>query len=298
MKKPSIKSDPSISRPLETVEKILAYNLVKEIGKKIKIDKKISILDLGSGVGRSLWELSSIFSAKDINLNLFGLYFCRKPNKKSLFYLEEKRHEDARKNPLIIAKEFNIDTNGLSVPKLFNANAGKRIPIKNNSIDLIYSTNAFHFFENKLGAIAEIFRILKINGQAIINVDRTDKGFWSTKISLPRLRIYEKNKILNFKNILQKKAGDNFKINLKKVNSCDTGLDSYVLIITKKQDALLTFSEFLFDKKRSLDLNTIRYSNQEINNTLEYKKLLALGETFGKKLNKEYFGGFLSVYTK
>ncbi|MEK7672770.1 MAG: methyltransferase domain-containing protein [Patescibacteria group bacterium] len=298
MEKPTTKSDPSISRPLKTVERILSYNLVKEINKKIKISKEVSLLDLGSGVGRSLWDLSSIFSKKDVSLTLFGIYFCRKSSKKSIFYNEEKRHEDARKNPLIIAEEFNINTQGLSIPKLFNANACTRIPVKSNSIDLIYSTNAFHFFENKLGAITEISRILKINGRAIINIDRTDQGFWSSKISLPRLRIYEKNKILSLKNILKEKASNNFQIDIKKVNSYGTGLDSYILIITKKRNALLTFSELQFNKKQSLDLNKIRYSKQDIKNTLEYKKLVELNESFGKELNKEQFGGFLSIYKK
>ncbi len=298
MEKPPTKSHPSISRPLKTVEKILSYNLVKEIDNKIKINKKISILDLGSGVGRSLWELSSIFSKNDVSLALFGIYFCRKPRKGSIFYNEEKRQEDARKNPLIIAKEFNINTKGLSVPKLFNANACTRIPVKSNSIDLVYSTNAFHFFENKLGAIAEISRILKVNGRAIINIDRTDEGFWSSKISLPRLRIYEKNKILNLKNILKEKAGSNFQIKINKVNSYGSGLNSYILIITKKRNAVLKFSEFQFNKKQSIDLNKIRYSKKDIQDTLEYKKLVALGESFGKDLNKEHFGGFLSIYKK
>ncbi len=298
MKKPPIKSDYSISRPLKVVEKILTHSIIKEIDKKIRANKEVSILDLGSGVGRSLWELSSIFSKKNVGLTLFGIYFCRKPSKKSIFYNEEKRHKDARKNPLIIAEEFNINPQGLSIPKLFNANACTRIPVKSNSIDLVYSTNAFHFFENKLGAIVEISRILKINGRAIINIDRTDEGFWSSKISLPRLRIYGKNKILNLKNILKEKAGNNFQIDIKKVDSYGTGLDSYILIITKKRNALLTFSEIRFDKKLSIDLNKIRYSKQDIRVTLEYKKLIALGEYFEKELNKEHFGGFLSIYKK
>lgn len=163
---------------------------------------------------------------------------------------------------------------------------------------MVYSTNAFHFFENKLGAIAEISRILKINGRAIINIDRTDNGFWSSKIFLPRLRIYENNKILSLKNILKEKAGSDFQINIKRVNSYGTGLDSYILIITKKRNALLTFSGLQFDKKNSVNLNKIRYSKEDIVDTLEYKKLITLGKSFGRKLNREHFGGFLSVYKK
>lgn len=65
MKNPTIKSHGSISRPLKMVEKILSHSLIKEINKKIKINKEVSILDLGSGVGRSLWELSSFFSTQE-----------------------------------------------------------------------------------------------------------------------------------------------------------------------------------------------------------------------------------------
>jgi len=298
MKKPITKSDYSISRPLTKVEKILACSLVGEINKKIKTNKEVSILDLGSGVGRSLWELSSVLADKDIRLNLFGVYYCQKPDKKSIFYNEEKRHEDARNNPLIIADEFNIDSRGLAAPKLLNANACKRIPVKSNSIDLIYSTNAFHFFDNKLRAIEEISRILKVDGRVIINVDRTDNGFWSSKIFLPRLRVYEGKKILNLKNILKDKAGDNYQINIKTVNSYGTGLDSYILIITKKGKGVLSFSDLKFDKKNRIDLNNIRYCKDSLVDTREYKNLITLGESFGKRLNKEHFGGYLSVYKK
>lgn len=298
MNKQQQKSHGSLSRPLQKIMSILDFDLKKEITKKLKTNKEITIVDIGCGVGRSLWELSDIFSANNITLNLYGIYFCKKPNKKSIFYNEEKRQDDARKNPLIIAKEFDIPTKNLSIPRLYNADAGKRIPLKNNSTDLIYSTNAFHFFKHKLGAIEEISRILKINGQAILNVDRTDNGFWSSKILLPRLRIYKDNKILNLKNILKEKAGNNFRIALKKVNSYGTGLDSYNLIITKLKDARLDFSEFKFDTKQSIDINKIRYSPKDINNILEYKKLINLDESFGKKIEKTHFGGFLSIYKK
>jgi len=296
MHKSKIKSDPSLSRPLKTVQKILGFNLIKEIAGRIKLDKPISIVDIGSGVGRSLWELSKIFSKSNSDLTVTGIYLSGKPSKRSIFYNEEKRLEEVRKNPFLVAQEFNINSKNKVVPKLINTDACRRTPIKSNSVDIIYSTNAFHFFEDKLGALKEMSRILKINGVAIVNIDRTDGGFWPPNLFFPRLRAYEGKKIVSMKKILQEEAGRNFSVSISKVNSYGTGKDSYVLKIVKKSDSLFRFRDFIFDKKKSVSLNKIRYSRQDIKNIPEYAELIARGESFRKKSRQEYFGGYLSCY--
>jgi len=61
MNKKQNKSHKSLCRSLQTVMSILDFDLKKEITKRLKINKNITIVDIGCGVGRSLWELSNIF---------------------------------------------------------------------------------------------------------------------------------------------------------------------------------------------------------------------------------------------
>lgn len=278
------------------VQSILDFNLEKEINKKIKINKQISILDIGCGVGRSLWELSSIFSNGDPDLQLQGIFYSEKPNKQSAFFSNQIKYVEILKDPLLIAKEFKIKYKNKVIPKLFNTNACKRLPIKSDSVDIIYSTNAFHFFDHKIKAIEEMSRILKVGGMAIINIDRTDDGFWSDKLHFPRLHIYSKNKIIDAKKILQNKSGDDFTIFIKKINSHATGKDAYVLKITKHQKGTLRFPELSFDKNKSFSFDNIRFSDKNYKDIPEYKKFIATGITIKKKFNREDFGGYLSSY--
>jgi SAM-dependent methyltransferase len=275
---------------------ILDFDLKKEIAKKLKTNKEITIVDIGCGVGRSLWELSNIFSESEVHMNLFGVFYSAKPNPNSIFFANQKRYEEVLKNPLIVANEFNIQTKNKDIPKLFNTDACKYLPIKSNSVDLIYSTNAFHFFADKINAIKEMSRILKTNGIAIINIDRTDDDFWPDNLHFPRLCIHREHKIIDAKKFLQSKSGADFTISIKKVDSYGTGKNSYILKMRKHQKKTLTFPELSFDKKESFSLDNIRFSEQNCEDTIEYKRLIAMGTVFGKKTNKENFGGYLSTY--
>jgi len=229
-------------------------------------------------------------------MDLFGIFYSEKSNPNSLFFANQKRYEEVLKTPLIVAKEFNIESKNIYAPKLFNTDACKRLPIKSNSVDLIYSTNAFHFFNNKIKAIEEISRILKINGIAIINIDRTDADFWPSNLHFPRLRIYKGDKVIDAKQIIQNKSGDNFNISIKKVDSYGTGENSYILKIKKHKKKTLSFQELDFDKKKSFSLDNIRFCKQNYKDTIEYKKLMANNMISDENINKENFGGYLSTY--
>ncbi|MBD3328806.1 methyltransferase domain-containing protein [Candidatus Peregrinibacteria bacterium] len=275
---------------------ILDFNLIDEITKRFKLDNEISIVDLGCGVGRSLWDLSNIFSKKEAELNLFGIFYSGKPDPNSLFFANQIRHEEAQKEPLLIAREFKIPFQNKTVPVLLNTNACKTLPMANNSIDLIYSTNAFHYFNDKIEAIKEISRILKINGIAIINIDRTDDDFWPTDLHFPRFRISKGSEIIDVKSLLEAKTGVSFTICINKVNSYGTGKNSYILRIEKHQKGVLLFPELSFDIKSSFSLEKIRCGSKNIEEIDEYKGLLADGIVFAKKASKENFGGYLSSY--
>ena len=103
------KTHRSLSRPLKMVQSILDFNLEKEINKKIKINKQISILDIGCGVGRSLWELSSIFSNGDPDLQLQGIFYSEKPNKQSAFFSNQIKYVEILEKMATVDLETNAN---------------------------------------------------------------------------------------------------------------------------------------------------------------------------------------------
>ena len=119
---------------------IIKYWLVlmqKESLKEIKYQNNLSILDLGCGTGQLLLELKNKFT----KAKLFGL--------------------DNNESMLKVAKSK------LKNVKLIKSSSDK-IPLKNNSIDYVISTEAFHHFPEPEKTLLEMKRILKNNGKIII----------------------------------------------------------------------------------------------------------------------------------
>jgi SAM-dependent methyltransferase len=286
-------SHPSLSRSLHTVMTILDFDLLGEITDRLK-KGNVSVLDIGCGVGRSLWELSDNFPNTDIELT--GIFYSEKPDPKSAFFINEKRYADILIDPTLIAKEFDLSTTNRKIPKLINIDATKKISIKSNSIDLIYSTNAFHFFIDKIGTLREISRILKINGIATINIDRTDEGFWPNNLHFPRLQIHDGTRPLDAVEYLTKLSGEDFHISTKLVNSYGKGYDSHILTMKKLKDTELTFTDLKLDTQNSYSLDNIRFAKGGYKKTPEYIKLMNSDTTFTKDAKQEYFGGYLSSY--
>ncbi len=115
--------------------------------------KEISLMvDLGCGTGRFLNFLEKTFSCKIIAID---------PSKKML--------AEARKK---IKNNHKI--------KLIQAPA-EQIPLKDNSVDMVFISLAFHTFNNPNKAVAEVKRILKPGGYAVIRqptkeTNRLDQG--------------------------------------------------------------------------------------------------------------------------
>jgi SAM-dependent methyltransferase len=293
-----MKSHPSISRSLLEVEKILDFNFEDYFKLSNISNSNFMVFDLGCGVGRSLWELGLILRTKSINLKLCGLFYSEKYSPESPFYENANRQIMALNNPEIIAEEFSINRKNQNKPKLYNYDASLGLDFESESVDLIYSTNAFHYFKNKLNALVDVLRVLKVNGTAIINLDRTDEGFWSEDLSLPRLQVYNGEILLSFNDILDNKLSDDFEWNLSLNNSYGTGKNSYILKVNKRKSSSVNFDEYYFDADASVDLDDIRISNTDFRKNSAFNKLLTLGieKKFKKPPKQEYFGGFLSVY--
>jgi len=291
------KSHPGLSRPLSQVIQILGIDLNNNIEARIKTNPNVSILDLGCGVGRSLWDLSSKFSAlSQQKIQLFGLWYNEENQENPGFNQNFLRQKAATENPKIIAEEFKIPTQDIVAPKLFCQDACQGIPQNNESIDLIYSSNAFHFFTDKIKALQEISRILKINGESFINIDRTDEGFWPNDLFFPRLQIHQEDKITNTKLYLENKSNNNFSLNIKVHSPEQNNKKLYILHLKKHKTGQINFSDLNYNPIESFPLENIRSGENEIQQIPEFQKLIDSNILFQKKPLKEYFGGFLSIY--
>lgn len=285
------------SRSLQDVMKILDFNLISEINRRLA-ESQVQVLDLGCGVGRALWELSANFLDRNGQLGLNGVYY-----KESIPFSKKRIGEYFRvrrakvmqtEYPFLTPDKYDITTSGV-VPKLFNSDATKKLPFESDSINVIYSTMAFHYFCDKIGAIAEVVRVLQPSGIAAIVIDRTDRGFWDSSLRFPRLRIENENA----ESYLKKKLKGICDVSVRKTG---IGKSLYTLILEKKSSREADFSDIEYSKEQSINLNRIRdldhigCHEESLPDVPEFKKLTTMGQMFLKKPRREYFGGFLSFY--
>lgn len=66
-----------------------------------------------------------------------------------------RRNDDSCSNVTVILEKFPAE----------------QLPLEDNSVDIVVSTNAFHFFRNKQQSLCEIQRVLKSNNGALILTD-------------------------------------------------------------------------------------------------------------------------------
>ncbi len=129
--------------------------LVKEIKKRAG---KVKLLEIGCGKGILLLELRKKFS----NLELYGINLNRYHG------VKEKKDfiKNAEENKISLTKKEKSN-----LPKINFGDAGKKLPYKENSFDIIISNVSFVHIRNKARALEEIYRVLKIGGVAFISFD-------------------------------------------------------------------------------------------------------------------------------
>lgn len=169
--------------------KVKLGDLEKIIFNFLKKKKKIKVFESGCGYGKVISQLKKKFGEK---IDITGLNF--KPihgDKKKVisFAIEEG----------IITKE---EVEKLQSIKMIFGDAGKKLPFKTGSIDLIYSQTSAYLYEDKMHFFEEVARILSKDGIARITFpDYNDK--------LPRefkqlLKIYDDGNQIPFADFIKK----------------------------------------------------------------------------------------------
>ncbi|MDO8564037.1 MAG: methyltransferase domain-containing protein [Nanoarchaeota archaeon] len=176
------------TRGLEEAERKLG-NLVEIISNLLKKKKKIKVFESGYGYGKVMSELKVRFGDK---IEITGMNY-------------KKSHGDKKKVVSFALKERIIsksNINKLNSIKVVFGDAGKKLPFKSGSIDLVYSQTSAYLYEDKMHFFEEVSRILSKDGIARI----TPPLF---KENLPEeykkiLRIYIGNKEIEFKDFIKK----------------------------------------------------------------------------------------------
>ncbi|MBU0893936.1 MAG: class I SAM-dependent methyltransferase [Nanoarchaeota archaeon] len=174
------------TRGLKEAKKKLG-DLEKIISMLLKKKKKVKIFESGPGYGKIMMELTKKFGNK---VEIIGMNL--KPshgNKKIMvdFALKEK----------IINKE---DLKKIKLPKIIFGDAGKKLPFKSGSIDLVYSQTSTYLYKDKIHFYEEVTRILSKKGIARITLHENPN---ISKEFLPLLKIQDKIKQIHFEKFIK-----------------------------------------------------------------------------------------------
>jgi len=223
---------PWLSRTVEDLNAHFGINLEMLIEDKIKDNSRnvskvgnVSLLEIGYGKGNLLSKLSDCFGA---NINLYGINYCG-------------------------MEKFDYAEKGYI--KLFEYDAGECIRFGDESMDFVVSQYSFHYIKNKKRAIEEIWRVLRVGGEAYIHFD-SSRDFYADFLRLPtpRFVIYNKGHLFSTKTFFDKLNGAGYGLHLEKSfkNKEDT-----VLLIQKTGRAALNINLEL-DEISTIDLRRLR----------------------------------------
>lgn len=136
--------------------------------------KSIIVVDVGCGTGTFLKQLFDEYTAsrdeKTISTSSCGnvssdgaLASVLSPQSLKLYGIEpmEEMLQQATSKFNNVGGGGNNDDNSSPVTVLFERFPAEQLPLKDNSVDIVVSTNAFHFFRNKQQSLCEIQRVLK-----------------------------------------------------------------------------------------------------------------------------------------
>jgi ubiquinone/menaquinone biosynthesis C-methylase UbiE len=135
-------------------------NVPKYIKEILKKKKRVKVLEVGTGYGRALLELKQIFGDK---VETYGINAESEWNQKLVkkYALHEKLFD-----------KQNINKN---LPKIYILDAGKKLPFKNNSVDLVINPATMQYIPDKIHFIEEVNRVLTKEGIAGLELEEERK---------------------------------------------------------------------------------------------------------------------------
>lgn len=176
--------------------------IVNFIRKKLKSEKTVRVLEIGFGEGKCLLDLYSIFPQVEF-------YGINKETGGSMY---------SRKNFLKNAKEFEVKVSLDNLPRPFFYDVEKGLKFKDNFFDLVISQVSIPYVGNKAKLYEEVWRVLKPEGSAFLHIDRTRipalPEFLKVKTETPLCIIYENNKIIEFKKVINRIRKKGFDVRL------------------------------------------------------------------------------------
>ncbi len=239
------------TRGLKSV-KVKIGDITRDIDEILARKKKIKILELGVGFGNALMGLSKKYGKARVEL--IGMNLKKEHGIRT--------RKDFVKNALNFRVIKKSDIKRIALPHIIYGDAGKRIPLKDNSIDFIYSITTFFFIPNKAHAIEELYRILKPEEKAIINfkhyVEKFPEGYRNL------FMIQDGRNAINAVDYLSKYKDHGLSIKKGKYLGMDT------LVIQKKKKSLNLGLRFITDK--SPRLQDIGYPHLATRSYFEVKK--------------------------
>ncbi|MAG01820.1 hypothetical protein CMI42_00635 [Candidatus Pacearchaeota archaeon] len=194
-------------------------DLEKEVKQLLKKKRKIKVLDIGTGYGKILLELKKIFGNK---VETYGINLEPRWNLKLI-------RKFAISNNLFSKKEANK-----IVPKVYIADAGKRMPLKSSSFDLIFALASVQYIPDKARFLEEVNRLLTKEGKAVIELqERKSKHpieyrslfeIWDAGKEINLIKYLKQYKGIKIKksprewHVLIMKKSKNFRFNLELIN--------------------------------------------------------------------------------
>lgn len=237
--------------------------LEKNIEKALTNNKTVRVLEIGCGEGRILMELRKIFN----KIELYGI------NKKPWGAMKGSK---SLKKTALFYKIFNRnELKNIKLPKIFFYDASK-LKFKSNYFNLIYSQVSVPYVKRKDRLLEEIWRVLKINGIALLHIDTKQNNYPDfLKHETPRFIIYRKEKQYPLKRLIKNACNNEFNI-------------SYSTYTQKKPDLVSVGVRIIMNKNKNSYLNLNLYF-EEISS-------FDLNRLDPEKKNKDIFWGYRSVY--
>ncbi len=240
------------SRGLEILESRFGNNSIQNfIEKKSIHQNEFRILEIGFGEGKCLIELRKKYPNK--NILLYGINDKKKGNMHSKI--------DFYNN----AEKFGHPILKTNLPKPFFYDVGKGLKFENNYFDLIISQVCIPYIDNKAFLFEEIWRVLKKNGKAFLQIDSETKEGYPDFMKLckdtPRMVIYQNDKIIPTKKIFDVAKKQGYNINFSRQKNKN---ESFIITMEKNLNKKLNFN-LLFDGNSTLYLTKLK-------DTDEYKK--------------------------